>query len=107
MIEILQHISNYLNSLDWAYILTFIVIAYGLNHYRATDFFYEVFKIKIATRYRVFIIGLAYGIALYFIRGYQLKMIECLLQSFAFALVFHKLLLEKFLNRLFQTKPKE
>lgn len=96
MIEILQHISNYLNSLDWAYILTFIVIAYGLNHYRATDFFYEVFKIKIATRYRVFIIGLVYGIVLYFIRGYQLKMIECLLQSFAFALVFHKLLGEIF-----------
>jgi hypothetical protein len=107
MTEILQHISNYLNSLDWAYILTFIVIAYGLNHYRATDFFYEVFKIKIATRYRVFIIGLVYGITLYFIRGYQLKMIECLLQSFAFALVFHKLLLERFLNRLFQIKPKE
>ncbi|MCH3884526.1 hypothetical protein [Tenacibaculum aquimarinum] len=106
MIEILQHISNYLNSLDWSYILTFIVIAYGLNHYRATDFFYEVFKLKIATRYRVFIIGLVYGIALYFIRGYQLKMIEYLLQSFAFALVFHKLLLEKFLNRLFQSKPK-
>tara|TARA_R100001377_G_scaffold49580_1_gene28772 strand:+ start:587 stop:907 length:321 start_codon:yes stop_codon:yes gene_type:complete len=105
--EILQQISNYLNSLDWAYILTFIVFAYGLNHYRATDFFYEVFKIKIATRYRVFIIGLLYGIALYFIRGYQLKMIECLLQSFAFALVFHKLLLEKFLNKLFQTKPKD
>lgn len=106
MIEILHHISSYLNSLDWAYILTFIVIAYGLNHYRATDFFYEVLKIKIATRYRVFIIGLLYGIVLYFIRGYQLKMIECLLQSFAFALVFHKLLLEKFLNKLFQTKPK-
>lgn len=105
MIEILQHISNYLNSLDWAYILTFIVIAYGLNHYRATDFFYEVFKLKIATRYRVFLIGLVYGIALYFIRGYKLKMIECLLQSFAFTLVFHKLLLEKFLNKIFQTKP--
>ena len=105
MIEILKHISNYLNALDWAYILTFIIIAYGLNHYRATGFFYSVFNLKIATRYRVFFIGLIYGIALYFIRGYQLKMIESLLQSFAFALVFHKLLLEKFLNRIFQTKP--
>ena len=107
MIEILQHISNYLNRLDWAYILTFIIIAYGLNHYRATNFFYKVFKLKMATRYRVFIIGLLYGVALYFIRGYRLKMIECLLQSFVFALVFHKLLLEKFLNRIFQKKPKE
>lgn len=107
MIEILSHISNYLNSLDWSYILTFIVIAYGLNHYKATDFFYEVLKIKMATRYRVLIVGLIYGIALYFIRGYEIKMIECLLQSFAFAMVFHKLLLEKFLNRIFQTKPKE
>jgi hypothetical protein len=105
--EILQQISNYLNSLDWAYILTFIVIAFGLNHYRAKDFFYEIFKIKIATRYRVFIIGLVYAIALYFIRGYQLKMVERLLQSFAFALVFHKLILDKLLIRLFQTKSKD
>lgn len=106
MTEILQHISNYLNHLDWAYILTFITIAYGLNHNRATNLFYEVFKLKIATRYRVFIIGLLYGVALYFIRGYQLRMIECLLQSFVFALVFYKLLLENFLKKLFQTKPK-
>lgn len=106
MIEVLAQITKYLNSLDWSYILTFIVIAYGLNHYKATDFFYEVLKFKIATRYRVLIIGLVYGVVLYFIRDYQLRMIECLLQSFVFALVFHKLLLEKFLKRLFQTKPK-
>lgn len=106
MIEVLAQITKYLNSLDWSYILTFIVIAYGLNHYKATDFFYRVFKFKIATRYRVLIIGFVYGVALYFIRDYKLRMIEILLQSFVFALVFHKLLLEKFLNRLFQTKPK-
>lgn len=106
MTEILAQFIKYVNGLDWSYIFTFIVITYGLNHYKATSFFYKVFKLKIATRYRVLIIGFVYGVALYFIRGYQLRMIESLLQSFAFALVFHKLLLEKFINRLFQTKPR-
>ena len=107
MLDILVHISNYFNSLDWAYIFTFIVIAYGLNHYRSANFFYDLFRLKIATRYRVLIIGVIYGITLFFLRGYEVQRIECLLQSFAFALVFHKLLLEKFLNKIFKTKPKE
>lgn len=107
MIKILQHVSEYLNALDWTYIITFIIIAYGLNHYRAKGFFYEVFRLKIATRYRVFIIGLLYGSAVYLMRGYTLDKIECLLQSFAFALVFHKLLLEHLLEFIFPIKPKD
>ncbi len=107
MTEILTQISNYLNSLDWSYILTFIILAYGLNHYRATDFFYQIFNLKIATRYRVLIIGLIYGILVYLIRDYTINKVESLLQSFVFAVVFHKLLLEKLLIKLFQTNTKE
>jgi hypothetical protein len=105
--EIFNQVSNYLNGLDWSYILTFIIIAYGLNHYRATDFFHRFLKLKIATRYRVLIIGFLYGVVLYFIRGYQLKMIECLLQSFAFSVVFHKLLVEKFINVIAKDERKK
>jgi hypothetical protein len=46
------------------------------------------------TRYRVIIIGVIYGTAIYFIRGYKLNQVENLLQSFIFALVFHKFIIE-------------
>lgn len=100
MTEILTQVSNYLISLDWAYILTFIIITYGLNHYKTTSFFRDLFKISIPTRYRVLIIGLLYGVTLYFIRNYTVNKIECLVQSFVFALVFHKLILETLLEKL-------
>ncbi len=104
MTGILEHLIHYLNGLDWSYILSFIILAHGLNHKHAKHVFYGLFRISIMTRYRVVIIGLCYGIALYFIRGYQLEKIESLLQSFVFAVVFHKMLLEKFLKQLFDAK---
>lgn len=104
MTEIFEQMANYISSLDWAYILTFILIAYGLNHYKVTDWFYKLTNLKIRTRYRVLIIGVLYGILLYFIRGYSIKKVECLLRSFVFAMVFHKLLLEIILNKIVTPK---
>jgi len=105
MTEIITQLSNYINGLDWAYIFTFILISYGLNSEYVTALFYKLFRFKIATRYRVLLIGLLYGIAIYFIRDYTVTNIESLLQSFAFALVFHKLLVQKVIRYFFQIKP--
>lgn len=108
MTEIITQLSNYISKLDWAYICTFILISYGLNSEYVTGLFYKLFKFKIATRYRVLIIGVLYGIAIYFIRDYAITDIETLLQSFAFALVFHKLLVQKVIRYFFQIKePKQ
>ena len=101
MTDILQQIVNYLSSLDWAYIVTFILIAYSINQFKIADWLYYVTKIKVRTRYRVLIIGLFYGIFLFFIRGYTIEKVEGLLQSFVFSMVFHKLILETILNRFF------
>ena len=29
--EIISHIQNYMTALDWQYIITFIIICYGIN----------------------------------------------------------------------------
>lgn len=92
--EIWNQISNYVSSLDWAYILTFIVIAYGINHSRVTKTLQKATKVKSKTRFRTAIVGLIYGVALFFIRGYELAKVECLFQSFVFAFVFHKLIID-------------
>jgi len=92
--EIWNQISNYVSSLDWAYILTFIVIAYGINHHWVKEKIKNATKVKSRTRYRTAIVGLLYGTGIYFIRGYELEKVECLFQSFVFAIVFHKLIIE-------------
>ena len=92
--EIWNQIAHYVASLDWAYILTFIVIAYGINNYWVKDKIQKATKVKAKTRYRTAIVGVLYGIGIYFIRGYELAKVECLFQSFVFAFVFHKLIID-------------
>ena len=40
-------------------------------------------------------IGFIYGLLIYYIRGYGVSDVEMLLQSFVFAMVFHKVILEE------------
>lgn len=109
--EIWNQISGYVSSLDWAYILTFIVIAYGINHYWVKDKIHKATKVKARTRYRTAIVGVLYGAGLYFIRGYELAKVECLFQSFVFAFVFHKLIIDQVMKyagrKLLGSVPKE
>ncbi len=92
--EIIAQIKTYMAALDWQYIITFIIICYGINHYKVKEELQKITGTCTRTRYRVIIIGLVYGTALYFIRGYKLNQVENLLQSFIFALVFHKFIIE-------------
>lgn len=95
--EIISHIQNYMTSLDWSYIITFIIICYGINHYKVKEGLQKATGTQTRTRYRVIIIGVVYAIGLYFLRGYKLQQIENLFQSFIFALVFHKFIVEALL----------
>ncbi len=95
--EIIAHIQSYMTSLDWQYIITFIIICYGINHYKVKEGLQKATGTQTRTRYRVIIIGVVYAIGLYFLRGYKLKQIENLFQSFIFALVFHKFIVEALL----------
>ena len=92
--EIITQIKNYITALDWQYIITFIIICYGINHYKVKEGLQKATGTQTRTRYRVVIIGIIYGTGIYFLRGYSLKQIEILFQSFIFALVFHKFIVE-------------
>ncbi|MBS1635358.1 MAG: hypothetical protein JST26_05500 [Bacteroidetes bacterium] len=94
---IITSIQNYVASLDWSYILTFIILCYGINHYKVKEGLQKATGTQTRTRYRVILIGLVYGVILYFLRGYTIAHIENLFQSFVFALVFHKFMIESFL----------
>lgn len=95
--EIIAQIKNYMTVLDWQYIITFIIICYGINHYKVKERLQKATGTQTRTRYRVIIIGILYGAGLYFLRGYKLQQIENLFQSFIFALVFHKFIVEALL----------
>lgn len=99
MQEILHQLSAYISALDWMYIFTFIIIAYWLNR-RAQRRRYIRMSRRLRTRNRVALVGITYGIALYFLRGYSPGDAEKLLASFVFALVFHKLILDQVLGFL-------
>lgn len=108
--EIWNQVTHYVTNLDWAYIITFIVIAYGFNHSRITGGIKKITKVKSQKKYRTAIIGLLYGVSIYFIRGYSLNKIEMLFQSFVFAMVFHKLIIEslmKFIGRKINASAKQ
>jgi hypothetical protein len=95
--EIIAQIKNYMIALDWQYIITFIIICYGINHYKVKEGLQKATGTQTRTRYRVIIIGILYGTGLYFLRGYKLQQVENLFQSFIFALVFHKFIVEALL----------
>lgn len=95
--DIIAQIKNYMTALDWQYIITFIIICYGINNYKVKEGIQKVTGAQTRTRYRVILIGIIYGTGLYFLRGYKIQQIENLFQSFIFALVFHKFIVEALL----------
>ncbi len=95
MITSIEYLFDYLTSLDWGYIITFILISHLVNQTKITAWVFKVSNVKIPTRYRVLLIGIGYGILVYLLRGYDASKIECLFQSFVFAMVFHKLVVDK------------
>jgi len=109
VVEIWNQITDYVTHLDWAYIITFIVIAYGFNHIKVKNGIQKVTKVKCHTKHRTALVGLLYGIGIYFLRGYTLEKVEVLFQSFVFAIVFHKFIIDglmKFLGRKLNASAK-
>ena len=100
ILEIERQVLHYLQHLDWAYILTFIMIGYVVNSAWFTRQVKQKTGICLKRRYRMAVVGLLYAVILFFLRGYELPHIESLFQSFVFALVFHKLLIDGLISYL-------
>jgi hypothetical protein len=94
--QIISLLENYFVSLDWSYIMTFIIIGYGINHYKVKESLGNAGGKNTRTRYKIVLVGIVYAVILFFLRGYKLPQAEVLLQSFIFAIVFHKLVIEAF-----------
>ena len=92
--SVLTALAHYIENLDWSFIITFILIAYMINHQKVTTLLFRWFKIKCNKRYRVALVGIVYGTLLYYLRASSFEEAELLFQSFVFAMVFHKLIID-------------
>ena len=100
MQQILEHFNHYIANLDWAFIVTFIIMGYGLNSLPARISLFSITKLTMPTRYRILIVGVLFGVLIYFVRGYTLGEVETLFHSFVFAIVFHKMLVDNLILML-------
>ncbi|MEL6927085.1 MAG: hypothetical protein AAFO95_00450 [Cyanobacteria bacterium J06600_6] len=92
ILDIGQFIASYILNLNWTYILSFILLAYLAIYFKRSE------NLNIPSRYLVALLGLLYGGGLAIFKSYNIEQIDTLLQSFLFALGFHKLLIEKLVS---------
>ena len=97
--------ANYVLGLDWTYIMTFILIAYMINAEKVRNGLVKIIPVKVQTRYRVVFVGAVWGAFLFYIREYTFSQVEVLLNSFVFALFFHKIIIDAILSRLAPKEP--
>lgn len=93
MTDIIEIITAYFSSLDWMYILTFILIASFLKRDGAVSWLpagIRSWLMKVPVTWRVLLLGIAYGALLFWLRGYSGRApVENLISSLVFAMVFH------------------
>jgi len=107
--QITKQLIRYLESMNWSFIFTFMMIVYALNFSKVKEVSLSIFRCSIKTRYRVLIVGLIYAGSLFFIKGKSVAYAEQLMQSLLFAMIFHQLfidLLVKYLARLARSPEK-
>lgn len=107
----LAKLMEYLGNLDWGYMITLILLSHFVcrNEMLDNKFIAQLTWLKkvktlllaIPMAWRVLLMGVIYGMVLYWIRDYSGKnWLENMVQSLIFAMVSHKLFLEKWLNKL-------
>ena len=104
---VLHQFAQFMDSLDWIYIFSFILFAYAFNYYQIPQWIGRIVNITIRKRYQVLIFGFLYAVIIFFTRGYDASKILSLTISFCFATVFHKFLVQLVLDRFLPRKPKE
>ena len=102
--DILQITTDYLASLEWSFIITFILIAGYVCDDKRVLFFPEGirnFLLRVPKIWRVLPVGIAYAAAIYWIRDYTRADIERMFNSLVFAVVFHSAI-GKYIAGMFQ-----
>ena len=91
--ELYNQISSYILALDWAFIITFIILCYGIRNIK-----FQLGNFKVKTIYLVLVLGWIYASIFFYLSDYSLQndkdKILILFQSVIFTVVFHKFLIE-------------
>lgn len=91
--DILDIILNYFVSLDWVFIMTFILLASIVTRDGYVSMFPKFLRktmLKVSKTWRVLALGILYGAFVFWVRNYQVNVhLENLINSMVFALVFH------------------
>lgn len=84
---------NYINSIDWGYILPFLALTFIANKWIDKNDAHVLALFR--TRYRVFVIGTLYAAIVFLLRGYSTRaQSEQLLQAYLFGVVFYSLVID-------------
>lgn len=95
---IIERLIDYVTELDWSFIVTFILLAYGANQPKARRFFKKMCWCSLRTRYRTLLVGFLYGALLFVLRGSDTGQIEPLFKALIFAMTFHQLLIDRVIH---------
>ena len=104
---VLEQFADFMSSLDWVYIFSFIILTHTMNYYKVPELIGKGIGVSIRNRYQVLIFGVVYAILIFFVRGYDSSKILSLTISFCIATVFHKFLMQMLLDRFLPRKKKE
>jgi len=111
MTIIIERIEGYLNTLDWSYIVTLLIICWTLTKDKSLTSWWQEggstilnktrsFLLAIPKGIRVMVISLIYGIFIYHWRGYDKSHIETLFQSFIFLTAFYGLIISRMIKAI-------
>jgi len=89
IIEFGSIIVDYVQHLNWIYIISFILLAYVALYFKEKD------HLKIKKRYLVAFTGIGYAAIFALVKGLNLEQINVLFQSFVFTFAFHTLFIDK------------
>jgi len=99
LIEVVgRNILPFMASLQWIYIITFILICYGFQSIENQIEWH--FLKNLRTRFKVALIGLLYAPLYYLLWGLERDQIGVLFSSFLVSFTFHKLLVEAIIGAI-------
>lgn len=109
---LIEQLEIWFKALDWMYIFSLIIISYFLTKDKVVNGLkgklsrLRLFLLSIPKVWRVLIIGVLWGVAIFYLRDYNnlpdrggKKMIEGLISSLFVAMVFYQMFLKKLLGK--------
>jgi len=98
--KLLEQLVLYINQLNWAYILTYILMAYAIKEITKSNPVIRKLSKYVHLQWWSLLCGVLYGFLFVFLWGYDIRKVLWLLQSLIFAIAFEKIIVTKLANLL-------